>query len=274
MRTGQPSGHGSSTISPDGTRIAWMTYGNDSSPAIVMMHSLGSNGSMWVPQISALTSRFRVVAVDTRGHGRSAAPPGDYHLDQLGADVLAVADHIGIEQFHAVGLSLGGQMAMWLGLNAPARVRSLVLANTAAKIGTDELWQARIDAVTADGMASLRDAVLARWFAPDFADRHPDWFASAQDTFSSTEPLGYAGCCAALRESDLRTAVGAIAVPTLIVGGELDLATPPADVRWLHQHIPASELTILEHAAHLSNLDRAPQFTARLTEFLSTALYT
>jgi 3-oxoadipate enol-lactonase len=257
--------------SSDGARIAWTTDGDPEAPAVVMMHSLGSSGSMWTPQIDALSTHFRVIAVDTRGHGRSAAPAGDYHLDQLGADVLSVADHLGVQHFHAVGLSLGGQMAMWLGLNAADRVRSLVLANTAAKIGTDELWQARIDAVLADGMESLRDGVLARWFAPGFAERHPDWFAEARDVFDATEPVGYAGCCAALRQSDLRTLIAAISVPTLVIGGELDMATPPSDVEWLHQHISTSELMILDHAAHLSNLDQPQRFTSRLVDFLSTA---
>ena len=113
--------------------------------------------------------------------------------------------------------------------------------------------------------------MLARWFAPGFADRHPDWFRDAQDVFAATDPAGYAGCCAALREADLRTMVAQIAVPTLVIGGELDLATPPADLEWLHQHISASELMILDHAAHLSNLDRDSQFTARLMEFLLSA---
>ena len=271
MSPDRPSGS-FSAASSDGTQMAWTAHGNAGAPAVVMMHSLGSNGSMWTPQISALSADFHVIAVDTRGHGRSSAPAGDYHVDQLGADVLTIADHIGIEQFHAVGLSLGGQMAMWLALNAPDRVRSLVLANTGAKIGTHDLWQARIDAVTTDGMLSIRDAVLARWFAPGFADRHPDWFAEAQDTFAATDPAGYAGCCAALRESDLRASVGAIVAPTLVIGGELDLATPPADVEWLHRHISTSELMILDQAAHLSNLDREPQFTARLTQFLSSAV--
>lgn len=257
------------TVDRDGVRIAWRSFGTDDAPAIVMMHSLGSDGSMWAPQIEALVPEFRIIAVDTRGHGRSDAPAGPYAVEELARDVLAVADDVGLTQFHAVGLSLGGQMAMWLAISAPDRLRSVVLANTAAKLGTHEMWQARIEAVTDDGMTSIRDAVLARWFAAGFPERHPDWFAQAQSVFDATDPAGYAGCCAALRDSDLRDAVGGITAPTLVIGGEFDLATPPAEAQWLREHIAGSRLTIFDDAGHLSNLDRAPDFTELVQRFLA-----
>jgi 3-oxoadipate enol-lactonase len=256
--------------STDGTHIAWRSFGARDAPAVVMMHSLGSSASMWTPQIDALSQRFRVVAIDTRGHGRSDAPAGPYTVDQLGRDVVAVADHAALDTFHAIGLSLGGQMAMWLAVHVPGRVRSIVLANTAAKLGNHDTWQTRIHAATTDGMPSIRDAVLDRWFAPGFAQRHPDWFAQAQATFDTTDPVGYAGCCAALRDSDLSDVVSSIEVPTLVIGGDVDLATPPAQAMWLHEHIDGSELTIFDDAGHLSNLDRAAEFSDRLAQFLAT----
>jgi 3-oxoadipate enol-lactonase len=256
------------TRTADGTHIAWRTAGRDDAPAVLMMHSLGSDGSMWAPQITALSSTYRVVTIDTRGHGESDAPPGPYRLEQLGADVVAVADDAGIEGFHAIGLSLGGQMAMWLGVNVPARVRSLVLADTGVTIGNDDSWRARIEAVGQGGMAAVRDAVLARWFAPGFADRHPDWFAAAQATFDATDPAGYAACCAALRDTDLSSVAGRIGAPTLVIGGDVDLATPPAEARRIHDLVTDSELTVLDDAGHLSNLDQPEAFTARVLEFL------
>jgi 3-oxoadipate enol-lactonase len=265
MTADEPTAH--RTVAPDGTTIAWLEHGR-SAPAVVMMHSLGSDGSMWRPQVEALAPRFRVILVDTRGHGRSGAPPGPYRVEQLARDVLAVADDAGIDRFHAVGLSLGGQMAMWLGVHAANRVRSLVLANTAAKIGTTESWRARIDGVTTGGMRSVRDAVLGRWFSPDFPRLHADWFAEAQQVFDTTTPAGYAACCAALDASDLHDEVAAIRAPTLVIGGELDVATPPAEAQWLHATIADCELTIIDGAGHLSNLDRPDVFNERLLQFL------
>jgi 3-oxoadipate enol-lactonase len=256
------------TRTTDGTHIAWQSTGPDSAPAVLMMHSLGSNGAMWTPQVAALAPTYRVVTIDTRGHGASDAPPGPYQLDELGADVMAVADDAGIDHFHAVGLSLGGQMAMWLGAHAPDRVRSLVLANTGVKIGNDDSWRARIDAVTTGGMIAVRDAVLARWFADGFADRRPAWFAEAQATFDATDPIGYAACCASLRDTDLSSVAGRIDAPTLIIGGDVDLATPPAEAERIHALIDGSELTVLTDAGHLSNLDQPEAFTARVLEFL------
>ena len=258
--------------SADGTHIAWTEQGprdGSANVAAVMLHSLGSSGAMWTPQIAPLAAVRRVIAVDTRGHGRSQAPTGSYSLDQLGRDVLAVVDHLGVEQFHVIGLSLGGQMAMWLATHATERVHSIVLANTAPKIGTDESWQSRIEAVRSGGMRSIRDAVLARWFTSHFAGDHPDRFAEMAAIFDATDPAGYIGCCAALRDSDLGPVVGAIAVPTLIIGAELDLATPPAQARWLHEHITGSELAVLDDAGHISNLEQTQAFTDLVVDFLA-----
>ncbi|MGD9995921.1 MAG: 3-oxoadipate enol-lactonase [Ilumatobacteraceae bacterium] len=256
------------TRAADGTSIAWRSAGRDDAPAIVLMHSLGANGAMWAPQVPAFGANHRVVTLDTRGHRESDAPPGPYRLDELATDVLAVADEAGIERFHAVGLSLGGQMAMWLGAHAPHRVRSLVLADTGLRIGNDESWRARIEGVTNGGMRAVRDAVLARWFAPKFEDRHADWFAAAQTTFDAIDPMGYAACCAALRDTDLTELAGRITAPTLVICGDVDLATPPSEAERIHARIAGSELTILDDAGHLSNLDQPEAFTARVLEFL------
>ncbi|MCU1361958.1 MAG: pcaD [Ilumatobacteraceae bacterium] len=253
----------------DGAQIAWEPHGIAGAPAVLLLHSLGSSTAMWKPQITSLSEDHRLIAVDTRGHGRSDAPDGPYTVDRLGRDVLAVVDAAGLDRVHVVGLSLGGQMAMWLALHAPARVQSVVLANTAAELGNADAWQSRIDAVGVSGMTSIRDAVMGRWFAPGFADRHPARFTELCEVFDTTDPVGYAACCAALRDSDLRSEVGAITVPTLIIGGALDMATPPADAEWLHHHIAGSRLTIFDDAAHLSNLDRPDDFTDRLRTFLA-----
>jgi len=254
----------------DGADLAWSDTGPVDAPVLVLLHSLGSDRSMWRPQVERLSIARRVLAIDTRGHGASTTPPGPASLDALGTDVIATVDHLGIDAFHVCGVSLGGMTALWLGIHASRRLLSLTACNTAAKIGDAASWNARIEAVRSAGMESIRDAVVSRWFAPGFADRHPDWFEEANNVFAHTDPEGYAACCAALAVADLREQVGGIERPALIVGGDLDVATPPESARWLHEEIRGSELEILADAAHLSNLDRPDAFTSRLDGFLSS----
>ena len=250
-----------------GTRIAYDTAGRPWRPALVLTHSLGSDHRMWEPQIESLKSQYFIVAIDNVGHGQSDVPAGDYTVSDLGAAVLAVADAANLERFHYCGLSVGGLTGQWLAVRHPHRLLSLTLSNTAAKIGTPELWDERIRVARADGMGALVDGVIARWFSPEFAEQHPEQFALAKATLLATDPTGYAGVSAALRDSDLRDSIGSLAIPTLVIGGVRDQATPVEQARWLHEQIDGSRLVELD-AAHLSNLDREPEFTAALERFL------
>jgi 3-oxoadipate enol-lactonase len=253
-----------------GCRIAYRVSGPTDGPGLVLTHSIGWDHSMWVPQIGALQEDYRIVAVDTRGHGGSASPPGPYSLEMLAGDVLAAAQAAGHERFHLAGVSMGGQIALWVAAHHPELLLSVTAANTAARIGDAAYWNARIDAVRTDGMAALAETVPAR-FAPGFASAHPAWFASAMDVLLSTDPEGYAGCCAALAVSDLGDALGSIGVPTLLIGGELDASTPASEMERLHAAIVGSRLRILEGAAHIANLDQPSAFTGELSEFLASS---
>jgi 3-oxoadipate enol-lactonase len=255
---------------PSGTRIAYFTAGRPWRPALVLSHSLGSDHRMWDPQVQSLKSQYFIVSIDNIGHGESDVPPGDYSIADLAAAVLAVADAAELERFHYCGLSVGGITGQWLGVHQPDRLISLTLCNTAAKIGTPELWQERSITARDQGMSALVDGVIARWFSPGFADEHPEQFAQARATLLATDPNGYAGVCAALRDGDLRDAVGAITVPTLVIGGLTDQATPIEQARWLNEVIVGSRIVELD-AAHLSNLDREAEFTAALDQFLVAA---
>lgn len=249
----------------------WTSEGPADAPAVVFLHSLGSDLSMWRAQARALSDAFRVVRIDARGHGGSPAPPGPCTVADLGADVLAVADASGLDRFHVVGSSLGGLTALWLAADHGERLLSLTAANTAAKVADAGFWQARADAVRQVGLAGIRDDVVARFFADGFADSHPDAFVEALEAFESADPDGYIACCGALGAADLRDRVGRITVPTLVVGGGLDVATPPAEAEWLHHHIVDSRLEIIPGAAHLSNLDRPDVFTTVLRHHLEEA---
>ena len=256
-------------VDVDGVGISWHEVGREDAPAVVFLHSLGSDGSMWAPQAEALAPDYRVVLPDMRGHGASDAPSGPYSMARLVADVTAIADAAGIDRFHLCGLSIGGQMTLSAAGGHQDRIASAIACNTSPRFGTDEFWRARIAAIREGGMESIRETVIDRWFAGGFADNHPDWFAEANAVFASTPVEGYIGCCEVLATSDLRDSVSSISLPTLVVGGELDISALPAESEWLHSQIPGSRLEIIAGAAHLSNLDRPEVFTELVRDWLS-----
>ncbi len=249
-------------------RVHYLLNGRDSAPLVVLSNSLGTNFSMWDPQAPALEQKFRLLRYDTRGHGQSSATPGPYSIEQLARDVLALLDALAIDRAHFCGLSLGGMIGMWLGVNAPARLSKLVLCNTAPKIGTTETWNTRIESVRKAGMKSVAPGVLERWFTPEFRARWPQVVASVRRMLETTPPEGYAACCAAVRDMDQREAISAIRVPTLVISGARDPATPPAEGRFLAERIAGAQYAELP-TAHLSNLEAPEQFSSELMRFLT-----
>lgn len=252
----------------DGARIRYRLEGPAGAPFLVLSNSLGTNLDMWEPQLAALTQRFRVLRYDSRGHGLSAVTPGPYSIDRLARDVVALFDQLKIDRAHFCGLSMGGMVGMWIAINAPQRVDRLVLANTAAKIGTAEMWNARIDAVRKGGTASIAPAVLARWFTPALLDTPTPMIAQVRATFERMSADGYAACCAAVRDTDQRHTLGRIHAPTLVIAGSDDLSTPADDGRYTAEHVPSARYVELP-ATHLSNIQAAPAFTQALMQFLT-----
>ena len=238
-------------------------------PVVLFSNSLGTDLSMWDAQAASLGSDFRILRYDTRGHGQSTATPGEYSMEQLGRDVLSLLDALNIDRVHFCGLSMGGVVGMWLGIHAPGRIHRLVLSNTAARIGSAEMWNARIATVHKDGMKPVAAAVLERWFTPGFRASAPGVVAQTRAMFETTPPAGYAACCAAVRDADLRADVRRIASPTLVIYGAADPVTSAADAQFLAQQIPGASTLALE-AAHLSNVEQAATFTGVVRRFLST----
>ena len=176
-------------------------------PVLVLSNSLGTDLHMWDIQIPAFTEHFRVLRFDTRGHGKSLVTEGPYSIEQLGRDVMALLDALDIQRAHFCGLSMGGLIGQWLGIHAGERLQRLVVCNTAAKIGTPEIWNPRIEMVLRDGaaaMVALRDASIARWFTADFAAANPHQAQQITDMLAATSPQGYAANCAAVRDADFR----------------------------------------------------------------------
>ncbi|MFZ3155647.1 3-oxoadipate enol-lactonase [Pseudomonas sp.] len=244
--------------------------GPATAPVLILSNSLGTDLQMWDAQVPAFAEHLRVLRYDTRGHGQSLVTPGPYSIEQLGRDVLALADALDIQRFSFCGLSMGGLIGQWLAINAPTRIQRLVLCNTAAKIGSPDVWNPRIDSVLHDGQAAmlaLRDASIARWFTAEFAAAEPAKVEPVVGMLAATSPQGYAANCAAVRDADLREQVASIVAPTLIVCGSADAVTTPAHGRDLQQSIRAAELVEF-HAAHLSNVEASELFSRRVLNFL------
>jgi 3-oxoadipate enol-lactonase len=251
----------------DGCRLAYSLAGPLDGPPLILSNSLGTDRGLWAGQIDAFAQRRRVLSYDTRGHGASDAPPGDYSVDRLSRDVLSLLDHVRIARADLAGVSIGGITGIWLGVHAPDRVRRLILANTAARIVTVEFWNDRMRLVAAEGLAALADATMERWFTPEFRAAQPATVARMRDTLLASPLLGYLGCCAALRDADLRDAAAAVTAPTLVVTGAHDRSTPPADGLWLAETIGGAHHVEFD-AAHLTNVECAGPFNDAVQAFL------
>ncbi len=251
-----------------GVRLHYRLDGDAHLPVLVLSNSLGTNFSMWDPQVEAFSQHFRVLRYDTRGHGQSSVPPGPYSIDQLGGDVIGLLDHLGIDNANFCGLSMGGITGMWLGVHHPQRLRKLVLCNTAAWIGPPENWTQRAAIVERDGMGAIAAAVVERWLTPPYAARHPDLVDALKAMLNATSPAGYAANCLAVRDADMRESIATISLPTLVIAGTGDLPTPPRDGAYLARTIASAHYVELE-AAHISNLEQQEAFARAVVDFLS-----
>jgi 3-oxoadipate enol-lactonase/4-carboxymuconolactone decarboxylase len=253
-------------ISVNNTRLFYRLEGRSDQPVLVLSHSLGCDHSMWAPQMPDLLDHFQVLRYDTRGHGASDVPSGDYTMDQLGHDVLGLLDALKISQAAFCGLSMGGAVGQWLAMNAPQRLYALVLTNTSPKFGTPDLWNARRKSVLEGGMPAVVDAVMQRFFSPE--NQTASAAQSTRAILLGTDPKGYAACCAALRDADFRSGLARISVPTLVIGSDRDPSTPwEGHGSVLAKEIPGAQAVRLD-TAHLSNLEQPRSFTAALLDFL------
>jgi 3-oxoadipate enol-lactonase len=238
--------------------------GPESAPVVVFSNSIGTTLELWNAQVPAFAGPFRMLRYDQLGHGRSAVPPGPYAVEQLGGELLALLDELGVARFSFCGLSLGGTVGMWLGANAAGRLDRLVLAGTSAYLGPPERWAERAEIVRAQGMEPLADATMGRWFTPAF-----DGAALFRQAFVATPPEGYAACCEALRDWDFRDELGTVAAPTLVLVGSEDPATPPDQAQAIADGTPGARLEVIPRAAHLLNVEQPDLFNRAVREYLT-----
>jgi 3-oxoadipate enol-lactonase / 4-carboxymuconolactone decarboxylase len=250
------------------TRMFYRLLGNTGRPVLILSHSIGTDHATWDLQAGDLLPHFQILQYDTRGHGASGTTAGEYSIEMLGKDVLALADALKISQFSFCGLSLGGAIGQWVAAHAPERVTHLVLANSSPQFVPRANWETRIGAVLKGGMCAVVDMAMQRFFSPDTLEKQNPHVASVRSVFLGTDPVGYTGCCAALRDMNHMSLLKRIKAPTLVISGDRDVATPwSGHGERLAQEIPGAKALHLA-AAHLSNIERPHSFTTALLEFL------
>jgi 3-oxoadipate enol-lactonase/4-carboxymuconolactone decarboxylase len=250
------------------SRVFYRLQGNAGRPVLILSHSISTDHAMWDLQVADLLPYFQILRYDTRGHGASEVTAGEYSIEMLGKDVLALADRLEIPKFAFCGLSMGGAIGQWVAAHARERVTHLVLANTSPQFVPRSNWETRIATVLKGGMSAVVELAMQRFFLPETLAKQNPHVASTRSVFLGTDPIGYLGCCAALRDMNHGDLLKQIKVSTLVISGDHDVATPWAGHgERLAQGIPGSKAVHLA-AAHLSNIERPHSFTGALLEFL------
>ena len=253
----------------DGIKIHYEVEGREDGPPLVFSNSLGTNLHMWDGQMEAATARgFRVIRYDQRGHGRSDAPASEYTQERLGQDLIDLLDALAIEKTSFCGLSMGGMTGIWLALNRPRRFTRMAHCNTAVWMPPADLWDARIKTVSKGGLEAIVDAITDIWFTPGFKQAEPGEISRIRAMILATNPVGYNGCCAAVRDMDMRDFLGTIEAPTLVVIGAHDTSTTPERGTYIVERIPGARKEVLD-SAHLSNVERRDDFNRIVLGFLA-----
>jgi 3-oxoadipate enol-lactonase len=235
--------------------------GPAAAPVLVLAHSLGTTLELWDPNVPNLARHVRVLRYDQRGHGRrSPVPPGPYTVEELASDLLELLDELGLERVAFCGISLGGAVGLWLGAEAPERIEKLVVACSSARFGPPEPWLERAEIVRAQGMSAISEAVVQRWFTSRLQRDNPELVSFYRRMLEATPPEGYAASCEAVAAWDFGERLPEVHIPTLVISAADDPSTPPEHGRRIAEGISAADLALVEHAAHLANVERSDEF--------------
>lgn len=249
-------------------RTNYKIQGTPNSPVLVFSNSLGADLSMWDELVPFLLPYFRILQYDTRGHGQSESTEGPYSIECLGNDVIDLLDKLNIEKVHFCGLSMGGLIGQWLGINHPERLNKLIISNTDSKIGTVEGWNERIKTINENGMSSIVEGTMEKWFTNAFHKSDPSRVAEMTRIFLANRTAGYTACCAAIGAADFREAIKSIAVETLIITGHEDAVTDVSAAEKMKEDIPNARLKIF-HARHLPSTELPKEYAETLIDFIA-----
>jgi 3-oxoadipate enol-lactonase len=255
----------------NGIDTSYELHGREGAPWLVLSHSLACSVRMWDPQIAALKGAYRILAYDTRGHGGSGAPKGEYTLELLADDLKALLEALGAKDPHYCGLSMGGMIGQTFALKYPGVFRTLMLADTTSRFPPEvqPTWKQRIQVAEEKGMQPLVQPTLERWFTEAFRKSNPGPVEAVGKLIASTPVAGYVGCCHAIPRINVTARLKEIKAPILVLCGDQDPGTPPAMSREIHENAPGSKLVMIPQAAHLSNLEQPAAFTRAMREFLA-----
>ena len=255
----------------NGIEMAYELSGPDAAPVVVLHHPLATDMTFWDEATAALKAKYRVLRFDARGHGKTEAPKAPYEFKTLAQDVVALMDHVGVKRAQFVGLSMGGMIAQFLGLDHASRFSSITIVASSSRVAEEmrHLWKDRVVNAREKGMASQVEPALQRWLAAAARAHKPALIARCRQMIEATPVEGYAGWCGAIETLDVTSKLGAIRLPVRIIVGAEDVGTPPAASEMIQRQIPGSELTIMPGVAHMLAIENPEGFHAELLPFLA-----
>ena len=243
--------------------------GTRGGPAVVFANSLGTDLRLWDDTVAALPPEFDAVRYDKRGHGLSSAPAPPYTMADHARDLVGLLDAQGIDRAVVCGISVGGMIALQAALDAPERIGGLVLMDTGHKIGTADGWQQRIDTVMADGLGELADNIILGWLSEAYRARNPGAAQAWRNMVARTPAShGYAGTCAALRDTDLTPRLSEVRQPALVLCGSDDPSTPPALNRELAELLPSARYQEIAQTKHLPCIEKPAEVARLIAQFV------
>jgi 3-oxoadipate enol-lactonase len=254
----------------NGFRMSYRVDGPATATAVVLHHPLATNLTMWDELTAALTPNYRVVRLDARGHGQSEATKAPYDFKTLTADVIGLLDHLELDRVHFLGLSMGGMVGQFLGLEHAGRFHSLILSSTSSRIPAEAqpVWDERIKVSREKGMASQVPVALTRWLAAATNTGKPAVVARMRQFIEATPVEGYIGWCQAIRTLDIADRLRAITLPTRVIVGAEDPGTPPAAAEAIHREIKGSDLIVVPGVSHMLHVEEPATFNKHVLDFL------
>lgn len=252
----------------NGIRVHYAETGPADGPALVFSNSLGTDFRVWDRLLEHLPEGLRLIRYDKRGHGLTECPAAPYEIGTLVEDAAALMDHLGVRAACFVGLSIGGLIGQGLAAARPDLLRALVLCDTAARIGSDALWEERIEAISRGGIAAIEGQILSRWFTESFRTTRQDELAGWRHMLCRTPEDGYLGCCYAIKGADFTASTARLTLPVLAVAGEEDGSTPPALVEETAKLIAGARFEVIRGSGHIPSVEQPEALGGLITGFL------